>query len=116
MRSLQATRTNQAFGPRVVKSIELGADEPDHFFTRGRLLFKAERYREAVTDFTRVLELCEKYNSDYYRDAAHLFRADAYVRLTEFAKAKADCDRVSDKGPVWTDQLRTKESILADCR
>lgn len=98
------------------RCIDLRRNEPDDFFTRGRFLFKAGRYDEAVSDFTRVLELCDRYNSDYYRQAAYFFRADAYVRLGQCDKARADCHRVTDKGPMWTDRLRTIDEILDECR
>jgi tetratricopeptide (TPR) repeat protein len=98
------------------KCVALRGDEAKDFFARGRYLFKAGRYEEAVSDFTRVLELCDKYNSDYDRQAAYFFRADAYVRLGEYDKARADCHRVTDKGQLWTDKLRTIDEILAECR
>jgi len=97
------------------KCIELRENEPDDFFTRGRFLFKAGRYEEAILDFTSVLQLCDSYNSDYYREAAYFFRADAYVRLGQYEKARDDCRRVVDRGPVWTDKLRTIGEILDDC-
>jgi len=90
-------------------------NEPDFFYTRGRLLFEETRYRDAVSDFTKVIELCDYHSSDYYRGGAHIFRADAYVRLKEFDKAKADCKHVKDDKPIWTDKLRTRADILADC-
>jgi len=98
------------------RCIALRGDEPKDFFARGRYFFKAGRYDEAVSDFTRVLELCDAYNSDYYRETAYFFRADAYVRLGQYDKAKADCHRVTDKGRLWTDKLRTIDEILAECQ
>lgn len=98
------------------KCVELRGNDPDDFFTRGRLLFKAGRYEEAVWDFTRVVQLCDAYESDYYRQAAYFFRADACVRLGQYEKARADCRRVTDRGPVWTDKLRTIDEILDECR
>jgi len=98
------------------KCVELRGNEPDDFFMRGRFLFKAGKYDEAVSDFTRVLELCDLHNSDYYRQSAYFFRADAYVRLGRNDKARADCRRVVDRGPVWTDKLRTIDEILDECQ
>jgi tetratricopeptide (TPR) repeat protein len=98
------------------RCIDLRGNEPDDFFTRGRFLFKAGRYDEAVSDFTRVLQLCDTHNSDYYRQAAYFFRADAYARLSQYDKARADCCRINDRGPVWTDKLRTIDDILDECQ
>ncbi len=97
------------------RCIALRGDEPCDFFARGRYLFRAGRYDEAVSDFTRVLQLCDTYNSDYYRRAAYFFRADAYVRLSEYEKARADCHQVTDNEPMWTDKLRTIGEILDEC-
>jgi tetratricopeptide (TPR) repeat protein len=98
------------------RCIGLRGNEPDDFFTRGRFLFKAGRYDEAASDFTHVLELCDSHNSDYYRQAAYFFRADAYVRLGQYDKARADCRRLVDRGPLWTDKLRTIGEILDECQ
>ena len=67
----------------LTECIKFRRNEPDDFFTRGRILFKAGRLEEAIVDFTRVLQLCDDHRSDYYRQAAHFFRADAYVRLRQ---------------------------------
>lgn len=98
------------------RCIDLRRNEPDDFFTRGRFLFKAGRYYEAISDFTKVLQLSESYDSDYYRQAAYFFRADAYVRLRQYEKARADCNQVVDRGPVWTDKLRTIDEIKQECQ
>jgi tetratricopeptide (TPR) repeat protein len=99
----------------LTRCISLRENEPNDFFTRGRFLFRAGKYNEAISDFSRVLQLCDSYNSDYYRQAAYFFRADAYVRLKEHDKARADCRNVVDRGPIWTDKLRTVDEILDEC-
>lgn len=90
--------------------------EPDYYYTRGILFFKISRYTEAVRDFTEVLRLCDFHNSNYYREGAHFFRADAYVRLKQYDEARADCAHVRDDFQTWTDSLRTKECILNECK
>lgn len=46
----------------------------------------------------------------------HIFlRADAFVRIKEFDKAKNDCDCILGEYKTWTDRLRTKHDILSDC-
>jgi len=99
----------------VSQAIAKGEKEPDFVYTRGILFFQVGRYREAVSDFTKVIELCDLHGSDYYREGALFFRADSYVRLREFARAKDDCLHVRDDMRTWTDRLRTKADILADC-
>ena len=99
----------------LAKAIEKCDQEPDFFYTRGILLFQEGRFREAVPDFTRVIELCALLGSNYYREGAYLFRADAHLRLRAYDKARADCRHVSDAMRTWTDRLRTKSEILAEC-
>jgi tetratricopeptide (TPR) repeat protein len=99
----------------LARTIALCNDEPHHFYIRGILLFQLGRYDEAICDFTKVLELCDYHKSNYYRSPAHFFRADAYLRLKQYKKAKADCEHVRDDMCTWTDRLRTKADILAEC-
>lgn len=97
------------------KLINLSNKEPHPFYVRGILFIRVARYREAVADFTKVIELGDFYNSDYYREPAYFCRADAYSRLGEFEKARLDCIHVRDDMQTWTDRLRTKAGVLADC-
>lgn len=99
----------------VSKAIEMCDFEPDYYYTRGILCFRVASYGDAVSDFTAVLKLCDAHNSNYYREGAHFFRADAYLRLKKYDSAIADCEQVRDGFRTWTDSLRTKESILAEC-
>ena len=96
------------------KAIQLNK-EPHYFYMRGISRFQVSQYRSAISDFTAVIELCDKYKSDYYRSPAYFFRADAYLRLGEFDQAKSDCVHVPDNTQTWTDKLRTKADILAEC-
>ena len=99
----------------VSKAIEMCNVEPDYYYTRGILYFKIAEYKNAISDFTEVIRLCDLHDSNYYREGAYFFRADAYIRLQKYANARADCEHVRDGFRTWTDSLRTKESILAEC-
>lgn len=90
-------------------------EEPHYFYMRGTNLFQLGEFREAIADFTRVIQLCDVYKSDYYRGPAYFFRADAHLRLMEFDEAESDCTHVRDDMQTWTDRLRTKAEILAGC-
>jgi tetratricopeptide (TPR) repeat protein len=98
------------------RAINLRDEEPHYFYMRGIDLFQIGRYEEAVLDFTRVIDLCELHNSAYYREPAHFFRAETFLRLREFRKAKLDCQHVSDDMTTWTDKLRSKADILSECK
>jgi len=97
------------------KAIELCDKEPHYFYMRGIEFFALSQYRSAISDFTKVIELCDFYNSDYYKGPAYFFRADAHLRLGCFEQARSDCMHVRDDMRTWTDKLRTKADILAEC-
>jgi tetratricopeptide (TPR) repeat protein len=97
------------------KAISLDTEEPDFYFTRGRILFGLERFKDAVIDFTKVIATGLADKNGYYLEAAYLHRADAYIRLGDFKQAKADCLYIKDKTRLWTDCLRTKADLLNEC-
>lgn len=99
----------------VSKAIGLSPDELDYWFTRGRYFFALRAYAEAVVDLTRTIELCDRHGLDYYRVPSYLLRADAHLRLKLYDKARADCAHVPDNVPMWTDSVRCKADILAEC-
>lgn len=96
-------------------AIELQDTEPDFYYTRGILQFQNGAFKACISDFTNVLKLCDVHSSNYYREGAFFFRADAYSRLGEFDKARADCLFVKDGMQTWTDGLRSKDDILKEC-
>lgn len=97
------------------KALSIANDEPAHFFSRGRYLFKAGEYQESVEDFTRVLYMSSQLHSSYYVFAALFFRADAYVRLGRYRNARSDIERLPPHFELWTDRLRNCEELLAEC-
>lgn len=82
---------------------------------RGIDLFKTGDFEKAVSDFTRVLQLCDYHKSDYYRAPAYFFRADSFVQLKEFKSAKADCQHIPENMQTWTSKLKSKADILSEC-
>lgn len=97
------------------KAITFCGNEPHYFYMRGIDYFNLRKYIEAINDFTMVIEICDSHKNTYYKEPAYFFRADAYVRIKNFEKAKADCIHVSDEFTTWTDRKRCKADILADC-
>jgi tetratricopeptide (TPR) repeat protein len=100
---------------RAISLFHNASEEPHYFYMRGIEFFLMRSFPEAISDFTSVIRLCDKYHNDYYRAPGYFFRADAYVRIGEFAKAKADCEQLAANTQIWTDRMRTKADILADC-
>lgn len=99
----------------ISEAIAINSEEPAYFFNRGRYYLESGQDQRSIDDFSRVLELCSRYNDRYYETTAYFYRAEAYVRSGYFERAKADCAHVSDGFRVWIDRIRTKEDILADC-
>jgi tetratricopeptide (TPR) repeat protein len=99
----------------VTRAIDVNALEPSLFFYRGRYDLVLGKEESAVTDFSRGLELCDRYNDDYYRESLHFFRAEAFVRLGRKREALADLAHVRNDYKMWIDKLRTKADLLAEC-
>ncbi len=97
------------------KAISICNKEPHYYYMRGIALFRMSEYDRAVLDFTTVIEFCDLHQSDYYREPAYFFRADALVRIRRYEEAKSDCQHISDSMTTWTDKLRTKADILREC-
>jgi tetratricopeptide (TPR) repeat protein len=96
------------------EAIAIRPNEPAYFFTRGRHHFSSRRYIEAVDDFSDTIRLCQFHNNNYYEMTAYFFRADAFLRLGDIERARADCAHVSPGFHIWTDSLRTKEDLLIE--
>jgi tetratricopeptide (TPR) repeat protein len=99
----------------ISAAIALSNLETDYHYVRGKLHFKTACYDKAICDFTEVIRLCDLHKSDYYRENAYFFRADAYIRTKNYDHAKRDCEHVTDGFRTWTDRLRSKQELLAEC-
>jgi tetratricopeptide (TPR) repeat protein len=106
---------SQAAIDDVSKAIAISELEPAYFYKRGLLLFEVGKFRDGISDFSKVVELCDYHDSDYYREPAYFFRAECHVRLGQYREARADCEHISDGMRTWTDSLRSKEDILKEC-
>ena len=99
----------------ISEAIILQPMEPDYFYNRGRYLFKLSNYIAALEDFTQAIILCDYYKSDYYSEPSYFMRAESYLRLKLYDKARDDCGHLRDGYSAWTDSLRSKEDILNEC-
>jgi tetratricopeptide (TPR) repeat protein len=97
------------------RAIALQPNEPDYYFTRGRYYLAASDANRAIADFSKTIELCDLHRSDYYREIAHLMRAEALLRLGRHHEARADCSHVADDAAVWVDASVSKKAILESC-
>ncbi len=99
----------------ISQAISLSNSEPEYFYFRGRQYLAAKDYNRAISDFTRTLELCESWDSEYYKEPAHFMRAEAYVKLKRYDDARNDCRHISDDFVVFIDSPRSKKDILDEC-
>jgi len=87
----------------------------DLFINRGADQFALGDNGSSINDFTRGLDLCELYTSNDYRETLLFWRAEALLKLGRKQEALADLAYVSEDFRFWTDKLRTKGDLLADC-
>ena len=97
------------------RAIEINVLEPHLFFTRGTYRFALGEDKLAVEDFTEGLRLCDYHKNDYYRDTMYFWRAEALLKLGKKVEALSDLASVPDDFQFWTDKLRTKADLIADC-
>jgi tetratricopeptide (TPR) repeat protein len=98
----------------LTEAISISRVEPSIFFDRGRYQLQVREYGKAIEDFSEGLGLCDYHQNDYYRDALHFFRAEAYLQLGRRRKVLADLEHVHDDLPTWTTRLRTKSELLQE--
>jgi len=99
----------------ITRAIELSPKEPALFFERGGYALNTGEYERAVADFSQGLVLSDEFNWDYYREALHFMRAEAFVQLGKKAEALADLSHVADDRTYWTTKRRSKADLLALC-
>jgi len=100
----------------ISEAINLCGIEPHYYYTRGQYYFTAANFTEAIFDFTKTIDYCDIYHSDYYRFGALFFRSDAYLRLGKLSEAQADCNNIPDDMCTWTDRLRHKEDLVREIK
>lgn len=96
-------------------AIDITPSESSLFFDRGRYYAKLGDYQRAIDDFSRGLAACDQHSNDYYRESLHFLRADAYLKLGNKAEALEDLKGVREDFSLWTNELCTKQGLLAQC-
>lgn len=84
---------------------------PFLLFVRGRAFAGGERYREAVEDFTATLE--QWFLPEDFKYDVRLARAEAYVKLNEFAAARSDFDAATEIFPKKGVPYYARSSLYA---
>jgi len=111
---------NQSYNDAIAdmtRAIEITPTEVFYFYSRGRYRFALQENQLAVDDFTNGLHLCSQYKKEDYREELHFWRAEAFLRLGRQNEALFDLAHVpGDEYTSWTDRLRTKADLVADCQ
>lgn len=105
---INENRPEGEFKKNVLTTIDL-------FINRGADRFALGDNQSSINDFTRGLDLCELYASNDYRETLLFWRAEALLKLGRKKEALSDLAQVPDDFRFWTDKLRTKDDLLADC-
>jgi tetratricopeptide (TPR) repeat protein len=100
----------------LTRAININPTEIYYFYSRGRYRFAIHDNKSAVEDFTKGLDLCDLHKKNDFREELHFWRAETLLRLGKKTEALSDLDQVpEDDYTSWTDRLRTKAELLADC-
>jgi tetratricopeptide (TPR) repeat protein len=100
----------------LTQAININPTEIYYLYSRGRYRFAVHDNKSAVEDFTKGLDLCALHKKDDFREELHFWRAETLLRLGKKTEALSDLDQVpEDDYTSWTDRLRTKAELVADC-
>ena len=98
------------------RAIDLCPTEPALFFHRGIEYSTIGDYQRTIDDCSRGLAACDLHSNDYYREALHFHRADAYLKLGNKEAALEDLKNVEDDFSWWINDFCSKQELLAQCR
>jgi tetratricopeptide (TPR) repeat protein len=95
------------------KTIALSKNpEPCDFFSRGRLKLKIGQISSACDDFKEIIQLCAKYNNNYYLIDAYMHLAYANAKIGKIKDAKECMPHINDDCVTFLDgQIVNVESI-----
>jgi tetratricopeptide (TPR) repeat protein len=84
------------------RAIALSPDEPVYFFDRARRRAAIGDFRGTIEDAVRGIELSERLQYFYYKEALIFLRAYAHVELGDFDAAKDDLASMNDRDArIW---------------
>jgi tetratricopeptide (TPR) repeat protein len=92
-----------------------GSKEPADFYGLGLLQLQQGATTEAITSFTKAIELGREVGFDYYTQGSLLFRAEAYLKLCDFKNAIGDCSALPLGYQTYMGSasgMRSRENIL----
>lgn len=99
----------------LTRAISICAEEPSLFYDRGRYQLTTGDNNAAISDFSKGLDLCDRYDNDYYRASLHFHRAEALLGIGKKSDAMADLSHVPAEFKCWTTRLRSREELMEEC-
>jgi tetratricopeptide (TPR) repeat protein len=97
--------------------INMGHEEPDDYFSRGRWNLMAGHTSSSIEDFSKVIEIEIVLPRKYYTESAYFYRANAYMKMGFFQRAIDDCEKVRDGFKVHLmGKIVSKADILSEAR
>lgn len=98
------------------KVAELGTVEPADFHALGILLLKNGDTAAAVENFTRAIYHGAQQQFNYYTNSSLLFRAEAFLKLTDYENALKDASRLPEsyEAHVTGQGMRSKKAIISE--
>ena len=98
------------------RAVAIAPEEPVLYFNRGRYSSEMGMHTDAISDYSRGIELCDVYNDDYYRSAFHFLRARSHLQLGDKKSALLDLSNIEDENySFWIDGMITKKQLLSQC-
>lgn len=100
----------------LAKVIESRTVEPADFHSLGILLLKNGDTTAAVESFTHAIDHGTQQEFNYYTNSSLLFRAEAFLKLTDYENALKDALRLPDsyEAHVAGQGMRSKETIISE--
>lgn len=92
------------------------AHEPGDFHALGILLLQSGATLEAIDAFGKAIHLGEAVGNRFYTNSSLLFRAEAYLKRTDFGEALADSAKLPGgyKTHIPGSGMRSKEEISSE--
>jgi tetratricopeptide (TPR) repeat protein len=95
--------------------IKIRPSEPSPYFKKAGIYVDVEKYGEAISEFTKTINLGKNIKFSYFNGYSYLMRAFCYCKIGDFESARLDLDYIDDDMHMWTDPFWTKEDIVKAC-
>jgi tetratricopeptide (TPR) repeat protein len=91
-------------------------DEPSPYFKKAYIYVGVKKYKEAIIEFSRSIDIGKKLDYLYFDNHSHFMRAFCFCKIGDFDSAKLDLKTVDADTRTWIDRLWTKDDLVEVCR